>query len=307
MAKPIIIVGNNRSGTKWLSNTLLNHSDIAGVQDVGHDGIVETEIFTTFPMTFGPLNVLENRIAFIECFAATDYLRCTGFPKEDLYHFQAQTYPDFFRELMDRLAVSRNTSHWLQKFPPTVLSILIAHFSDAQFITIVRDVVPTIRSHLRKWGGPHRLRNALRFLFWYYYGVKRLKWIQNQPGTISIRYEDMIADREGTIRTICQSLDLKTEAGMLENRFQSNSSFADSESPEKFLTLFQEKWIVVWSWVFRLIPGWIYQLIYRNRRHFKSSPRPFYSLSFQLLEKEKGLVRPTGEGSVSEQRRDHPR
>jgi hypothetical protein len=290
MINPVLIIGNNRSGTKWLSNMLLNHPEIAGVQHVAHDGIIETEIFSTLPFVFGPLDMLENRIGFIECFAATDYFRCTGLPKEDLYHFQARTYPAFYRELMDRLARSRGASHWLQKFPPNVLPGIADHFSDARFLIIVRDLVPTIRSHLRKWGKTRRLRNALRFLFWYYHGIKELAALRKRVPVIAIRYEDLMADREGTIQTICRSLGLTFDLRVLHDRFKPNTSFASSESADHFLTRGQEFWIRVWSCLFRLIPRWAYRTIYRYRHIFKSRPQPFYSLSFQILENEKGLI-----------------
>ncbi len=42
---PIFIVGTNRSGTKWLSNILANHPDVAAVQTERTLGIVETYMF----------------------------------------------------------------------------------------------------------------------------------------------------------------------------------------------------------------------------------------------------------------------
>ncbi|MFW6008127.1 MAG: hypothetical protein ACOCP8_02575 [archaeon] len=40
----IFVIGKNRSGTKWLSNTVANHKDVFCVQRPGAGGILETNL-----------------------------------------------------------------------------------------------------------------------------------------------------------------------------------------------------------------------------------------------------------------------
>ena len=72
MAKPIFIVGKNRSGTKWLSNILLNHPNIAGIQSDYHRGILETNMFQNMPIIFGNLKDIDNFIGVTEPYEESD-------------------------------------------------------------------------------------------------------------------------------------------------------------------------------------------------------------------------------------------
>jgi hypothetical protein len=173
MAKPIFVIGNNRSGTKWISNLLLGHPDIAGIQSPNHKGILETGLLTAFLEIFGSLTNSDSRIGCIECFAATDYFRLTGFDKDVLYRLPVGNYYEFFRALMDRLADERGAGWWLQKFSPIALPGLMRHFSDARYVMITRGVTPTIRSNMIMAGDPPRWRSAIRHLYWYHYGKDR--------------------------------------------------------------------------------------------------------------------------------------
>ncbi|MCK4320989.1 sulfotransferase [candidate division WOR-3 bacterium] len=40
MASPIFVIGKNRSGTKWLSNVIANHKDVACIQHELFGGIL---------------------------------------------------------------------------------------------------------------------------------------------------------------------------------------------------------------------------------------------------------------------------
>ena len=58
--RPIFVIGKNRSGTKWLSNTISNHSKIACVRSHEFGGILETNVFFNMPNTFGDLAIKEK-------------------------------------------------------------------------------------------------------------------------------------------------------------------------------------------------------------------------------------------------------
>jgi len=62
MAKHIFVVGNNRSGTKWISNTILRSARVAGAQSEDHKGILETNVLFNAPRIFGPLQNSQHSI-----------------------------------------------------------------------------------------------------------------------------------------------------------------------------------------------------------------------------------------------------
>ncbi|MBA7629902.1 hypothetical protein ES703_37409 [subsurface metagenome] len=51
MASPIFVIGKNRSGTKWLSNVIANHKDIACIQHELFGGILEANVISRMPKT----------------------------------------------------------------------------------------------------------------------------------------------------------------------------------------------------------------------------------------------------------------
>jgi hypothetical protein len=289
MARPIFVIGNNRSGTHWLSNILLNHPDVSGIQHEYHDGIVETEILLAMPRIFGPLANLGSRICFIECFAATDYFRVSGVTKNDLYSFPVHNYHDFLRAFQDRVAHNRGKSFWLQKFSPAVLPDIIRHFPDARFVMIQRDVVPTVRSSIKKWGRCSRGLEILKYVYWYYYGTCKMRVHWRHPSVLILRYEQLKAETEPTIREVCRFMGLDYRPEMIHVPYRPNTSFPQDSSSD-YLTRAQHNWIRILSGFFRWWPLAGFSAVRWLHRMFTNPIPRLYSVSFHLLQEERGLV-----------------
>jgi len=73
MARPIFVLGRNRSGTKWLTNLIANHPDVYCVQSESHGGVIETNLFDRADTSFGNPAIAENYIAFMAWFEQTDF------------------------------------------------------------------------------------------------------------------------------------------------------------------------------------------------------------------------------------------
>lgn len=284
MPKPVFVIGNNRSGTHWLSNILLNHPDIAGIHHEFHDGIVETEMLTAMPRMFGPLDHLNSRIAFIECFAATDFARLSGLTKDRLYSFSAKSYSSFLREFMDSVADLQGKKFWLQKFSPAVLPDLIRQFPNGRFVMIVRDVIPTVRSSMKRWGS----NGLFRYLYGYHYGLRKILVHRNHPSVHIVRYELLKDNRPVTVQTICRFLDIEFVPEMVNVRYRPNTSFSSTATAESYLTPGQLRSIRLASALYRCMPLAFFNLWNRMRRLI---PRQyaFNSQSFSLLCRERGL------------------
>ena len=291
MARPIFVIGNNRSGTKWISNLLLGHPDIAGIQSLDRFGIRETGLLTVFPEMFGPLTDPNSRIGCIECFAATDYFRLTGFDKEVLYRLPAGNYHEFYRALMDRLAEERGAKWWLQKFSPIALPGLMRHFPDARYVMITRDVVPTIRSSMKMVGDPPRWRSAIRHVYWYHYGIRQMRVYRDHSGVVSVQYETLLAETEKTIRWLCGQLGLDFSPRMLEVRFPPNRSFTGPESAQAYLSKSFQRRIRWLSVPFAGLPLWAFQGIHQFHRRYQRRRTPFLSSTFSMVAQERGLTR----------------
>ncbi|MEE2704180.1 MAG: sulfotransferase [Myxococcota bacterium] len=237
MPQPIFVVGKNRSGTKWLTNLIANHAQVSCVQSARHTGVLETNMLVQAPRIFGPLLHWENRVAFIETFAATDFFLETSLPKEFLYSVRAESHSAFFRQVMDAFAEARGTTAWAQKIPTLYLSRAQQEFPDARFIGIVRDAVANMRS---EFGLRVRRDSKARFgvlseSYLHTLERKRLERAAASASLLLVRYEDLQADRETVLRGICESLGLSFSQSLLEDRWRQNTSFGPGGAPRDLI------------------------------------------------------------------------
>jgi hypothetical protein len=288
MNNPVFVIGVNRSGTKWLSNLLLNHPAIAGIADGAHFGILEADLLTTYPRAFGPFHWQANRIGMIECFAATDYFHRTGLSKEVLYQIDARDYFEFFRQIMDRMAAQRSVDRWLQKFPVLVLPELMRHFPSARFVFITRDMLDNVKSNM-KMTTRFTKPNPLKHVFWYHHGLRQMRVYRDNPAVCWVRYEDLATDPEKTMRRVCDHLGLAFTPEVLKTGFRPNTSFGSTAERDRFVSGSDQIRIRAESLIMGLIPLWGYRLIHWVRRRLKTQRAPFVSASFLDIVQQRGL------------------
>jgi hypothetical protein len=210
LLKPIIIVGINRSGTHWVANILSNNPHVATVQYERGGGAFETNMFTNFPKSFGDLKYPDNYVGLIELWAETDFFKCAGIDKGFFYNLENRPTDYFvlFRMLMEKYAADQNKKYWLQKVNPYDGVKCIAHYPDANFIVIKRNVVDVIKSSVKgaatKYG--IKKKQLVKRVFLYVFQEKILQSIKN--GYIYIEYEDLKANTEKEVKRICEALSL---------------------------------------------------------------------------------------------------
>lgn len=137
---------------------------------------------------------------------------------------------DWFIRQFNKAAASADQQRWVEKTPSHVrrIGFLLERFPDARVILMVRDGRDVACSLHVRFGDFQK-------------GVER--WLNDNdvadpwkghPAVHMLRYEDLIAERETTLRTLTDFLDLPFEAGLLEHergsfqflgRFQGHREF----------------------------------------------------------------------------------
>jgi len=283
---PIFVVGMNRSGTKWLSNILCNHPDIAGVQYERGGGIQESNMFSVMPQKFGDLADVSNYIGLIELWACTDFFRLSGVDKALFYRPEARTtsYPALFRMLMEEVARRNGTGFWLQKIPPQEALAILGEFAGARVVLIERGVVATVRSSIQqsiKYG--KRPRSLVGEGFEYAFGARCLERVRGGREVYEITYERLHDNPEAVIRGLCEWLGIPFQEHMLDVGFRPNTSFARPVDREAVLGRGQE-WLVRFvATMFSLVPVAGLRLIGRWRRR---ATRSFLPGTFGMVRDE---------------------
>ena len=225
---PILVVGMNRSGTKWLSNILCNHPDVFGAQLERHTGTLETNLFGKMQDLLGDLESVEHFIAFVELWAQTDFFKATGIEREFLYtrSERARSMLDAFRSVMSEAAIRADARFWLQKTSPIEAVEVLPWFPNARVVTIQRALVPTLESGSklrRDRGEPDSLLKSAAV---YGYEAKLIRRIQRQYGAVHVDYGSLRREPASQTQRICESIGLDFRPQMLEVPFAANTSFS---------------------------------------------------------------------------------
>ncbi|MFP4501375.1 MAG: sulfotransferase family protein [Candidatus Hydrogenedentota bacterium] len=290
MATPIFVMGKHRSGTKWLSNILSNHPDVASVQRDGADGILEADVLLTYPQIFGDLGQDENYCAMAAAFSRSNFFVCTGLDEAVLFSAKIEGYCAFFRHVMDAFAAKENKQYWLQKSNSVVFPMLHAAFPDAKFIVIERDMVDNIRSSigLARMHG-QREASLAKEVGLYQLSRRTMQRYLNKSNVLHVTYEDLRADREQLTRRICGFLGLPFAEVLLTDRYAKNTSFRDSTKRDEALSAFDIARIRAFGLLFRALPFPVLRALRARFGRAKDDRRSrFISKSYLILRKQYG-------------------
>lgn len=240
---PVLVLGANRSGTKWLSNMLCNHPDISGIQSAEHFGIIETNMLGKFQEIFGDLSTPENFIALMETWSATDFFKTTRVSKETIYRLDPwpTCYTELFRMVMDEHAQADGCGYWLQKLSALQIKNLGQLVDDAKLVVIRRDLIPNVASTLRLLERRNIRQPLFRLTLNYALQSRLLAKASKLSNALAVRYEDLTQDSTNELKRICDFLGLDFSNKMIELQFGQNSSFdSDAARQDQTLTSFQQ-------------------------------------------------------------------
>lgn len=217
MNRPIFIVGANRSGTTLLRLILNAHSRIAipeeilyfrsqihdfSIDDWDNASISDIQFEAIVRDFVGRVEIpdLDREAAITDILSRPRDLRSP------------------YQGLMEYWTGTQGKVRWGEKTPGNLFyaNVINEMFPDACFIHMVRDPRPGVYSMERVWFFPEDIIfNALSRHK--HMTVGRATLEKNVPADriMTLRYEDLVADPEGTVRTICEFIGEDYEPEMM--------------------------------------------------------------------------------------------
>lgn len=239
-ARPIFVLGMQRSGTTWAANLLAAHPEIAAVTAEDHHGVHESVFFSHFARAFGSWESPSCRARFEEAFRASDYgLLSFGAPAAAT----CPTAADFFRGVMERVADAGKAQAWVEKSPHHTLLApdLAKMFPDAVFLCITREPKDLLRSRLWSYGRtppayPKRAVTIVRSIASSVFHNRFLAdFAARNDQAVLVRFEDLTAGGPSQLVPLLELAGVET-AHSLRSEFEANSSFQSGDARQKALT-----------------------------------------------------------------------
>lgn len=226
---PILVVGLNRSGTKWLSNILCNHSNVAGIQSERARGILETNMFHRMQAKFD-LRSADDYVGFIELWSRTEFFQYIGEDIDFLYGLNPRplSFITLFGLVMQRYAERSGATHWLQKCDPERALVVIPKLGNPKVVIIKRDtiaVAESLRQMNRNRGHQFSLLKSIPAIA---RAEKLLLRVEKRARVVAVTYENLLKDPVSTTESVCEQLGLDFSESLLDVRFRRNTSFQNA-------------------------------------------------------------------------------
>lgn len=240
MAKPLFVLGKQRSGTTWLANQLCRHPDIAAPTHELHGGNHASLYFSHIDGRFGPLDKKSSYVEFVETMAVSDTMRMLGVDRKFLYSLWPTTYQGVFTTVMNRYAEQKGAVYWLDKSnEQTVLITKLARlYPDAKFIAIIRNIYDNISSTVGRYDmtNDRQVRLIRAAADW----VRHKKAIEHFSGQsesmLVITYESFKDEHEQALEKICTFLGLDYDPIMAQQAYKPNTTFVQGRIRNAVLT-----------------------------------------------------------------------
>jgi hypothetical protein len=232
---PLIVVGMNRSGTKWLSNILCNHPDVAGIQSPLHTGILETNFFGTVQRIFGDSLTVDHYVGLVEMWAQTDFFKASGADKELFYKLRPRPSAPLalFVALMEDVARRRGARYWLQKTSPLAAREILPRLGPCRVIVTRRAALPLLESTVRLRRDQGEQISPLRAATIFALEDKILAALERDAGVLVTSYERIQSAPEAEAERLCAALGLRYDRGLLDVPYEPNTSFSRAGEREQ--------------------------------------------------------------------------
>ena len=224
----IIIIGMDRSGTKWISNEISNHPDIIAIRDEQHNGILETNMFTIFLNNFN-LENLDEYIGLIELWSKTDFFKNSKISKSFFYKLKNRPRNAYqlFTLMMNELSFINKKKYWLQKTSPSIALNVFQYFTDEFIIIIKRNIVDNLRSKIKNSQDRNINRSLIKAVAGYVIDEKICHLINRKyENSIVVNYEDLLYDKTYQLNLVAEFIKCKEFSAEHSNaKYSKNTSF----------------------------------------------------------------------------------
>ena len=215
---PIFIVGPPRSGTSLLSAIVGSHSRIACGP--------ETDLFKALPLADARQIASEKNWA-AQVISRLDSIRYPdgkslvshfGLTADELSKYLSDRAPsaqEIYSAIPGAFARTNGKARWAEKTPRHIFYVETIRdlYPDAKIIRIVRDPRDSVPSLVKNIG----LSKSLIGEFYRWMSVYELSepFFKKDAGSVTIRYEDLVANPEKEVFSLCQFIDEDFEPEML--------------------------------------------------------------------------------------------
>lgn len=251
---PILVVGMNRTGTKWVSNIICSHIDVFGAQSERSRGILETNMFGIMQEKFD-LSFPDEYVALIELWSMTELFKCAKGDKLIFYSLspRPRNALTLFERLMSDAAISDGKQFWIQKTSPMRALHALKYFKGARVVITRRGLIDTLRSswaaHLR-----YRPRKIIRSTYAYVRQEKILDKISRDQRAVEVRYENLVANSETESIRLFECLSLDPSRITSTVTYAKNTSFSSDKDRALVMSAKERQLVIFTAGLFRLVP-----------------------------------------------------
>jgi hypothetical protein len=251
--KPVIVAGINRSGTKWLSNEIAAHPEIACVQADVHGGIVESNLLTEYGRGFDLASDSDYE-EFLQFWQRTHFFHLAQGDTNWLRSLEPRpsNSVEALRFLMEAYATGLSKKFWVQKVSPRDAAATLDALPDARVVVIRRAAVDTVRSKVRLDSKRGVKTNPLRGGMSQGIQSRKLDRILQREDVLLVRYESLLAERAETMNEVFRFIGLgPVEAS---SDFRPNTSFANTSDRKETLGKYGETVVRMASGLCQVLP-----------------------------------------------------
>lgn len=261
--KPIIVVGMNRSGTRWLTTLLSCHPDISAIRAITNDNpgalAQETNMFGIFPRLFKNISNKNKYVAIVELWSKTLFFSYLDVTKFDLYNLNPRPTNCYslFKMAMDLHSVRSGTRFWIQKTTPSSFKQFNDYFEDAFFIVIKRHILANIRSKVKRLHhvSDHYSIAKLVFLYVTDSWVLDKYLLPNTDNVCMVSYEDLKDNTSDELKRIYEFVSIENHDAIKRESLYRNTRFANQEERDRVLSKNEEMLIILFKALFQSVPG----------------------------------------------------
>lgn len=229
---PIFVVGAPRSGTTLLASMLAAHSRIAcGPETQFFNKLSEKHLRRAVRDPNWPNRAVQ--LATSLTLAEQPVYTLFGHTAEELGDFLAGRAPSegaVLEALTALYAAKRSKPRWAEKTPNHLLHLsrIRKHYPDAPIVRIVRDPRDCALS-MRKlpWASRSVLANGYLWAAWF---RESQPFFERDANTFTLSYEDLIAEPERALRSLCAFVGETFQTGMLETQNTGRSVSSPNET-----------------------------------------------------------------------------